>query len=272
MRGLSPRNLNYMRPFAAAWPNRQIVQEVLAQITWHDCIALLDKVKETETRLSYVRKARVEDCSRNDLAMQIERRLHERRGTAVTNFAATLPSRDHDLATQTIKDPYLFDVLVTTGPRRERQIEHAPVDDIQSFLLEFGTGFAFVGKQVLLKVVSCDFYADLLFLPPEAPRLRRLRTQGSYVRPCLRRPYEPLPLRVDDPPRHPDDEPTDGTLLCKSKDRLVVEYAQRTFCKPMGVAESETHLVESLPDELKGSLPTVAEIEAELDRRENREL
>jgi len=111
MQGLSPRNLKYMRAFAAAWPDRQIVQEVLAQITWYHNIALLDKLDDPEARLWYARKAREEGWSRNVLVMHIERRLHERQGKAVTNFPATLPPTDSDMAAQVFKDPYLFDFL-----------------------------------------------------------------------------------------------------------------------------------------------------------------
>lgn len=267
MRGLSPRNLKYMRAFAAAWSDRQIVQEVLAQITWYHNITLLEKVTDPQIRLWYTKKVREEGWSRNVLVMQIESGLHDRQGKAITNFPATLPPADSDLATQVFKDPYLFDFLGTADPQKEREVEHALVDHIQHFLMELGAGFAFVGRQVLLEVGSRDFYLDLLFY--------HLRLRRFVVVELKAVPFDPgfvgqmnLYLSaVDDLLRHPDDEPTIGLLLCKGKNRLVVEYALRGFQKPIGVAAWETQLVESLPEELKGSLPTIEEIEAELARR-----
>ena len=265
MQGLSPRNLKYMRAFAAAWPDRRIVQEVLAQITWYHCIALLDKVRDSETRLWYARKAREEGWSRNVLVMQIASRLHERTGKAITNFPATLPPEDSDLAAQVFKDPYLFDFLGAAATRTEREIEQALVDHVQRFLLELGAGFAFVGRQVLLEVGDQDFYADLLFYHLKLRRYVVVELKAVPFNAAFVGQMNLYLSAVDDLLRHADDKPTIGLLLCRSKDRLVVEYALRDFDKPMGVAEWETRLVESLPDELKGSLPSVDEIEAELN-------
>ena len=268
MRGFSPRNLKYMRTFAAAWPDRQIVQEVLAQITWYHNIALLEKVESYQTRLWYAGKARNEGWSRNVLVAQIESGLYARQGKALTNFSTALPPTDSDMAVQVFKDPYLFDFLGTAAPRTERELEQALVDHIQRFLLEIGAGFAFVGKQVLLEVGDQDFYADLLFY--------HLKLRCYVVVELKVVPFDPAFVgqlnlylsAVDDLMRHPDDKPTIGLLLCKSKNRFVVEYALRGFEKPIGVAQWETTLVNSLPDDLKGSLPTVEEIEAELLRQE----
>ena len=265
MRGLSPRNLRYMRAFAAVWPDRRIVQEVLAQITWYHCIALLDKVKDPETCLWYARRAREEGWSRNVLVMQIEAKLHERAGKAITNFPATLPPEDSDLAIQVFKDPYLFDFLGAAASRTEREIEQALVDHVQRFLLELGAGFAFVGRQVLLEVGDQDFYADLLFYHLKLRRYVVVELKSVPFNAAFVGQMNLYLSAVDDLLRHADDKPTIGLLLCKSKDRLVVEYALRGFDKPMGIAEWETRLVESLPDELKGSLPSVDEIEKELN-------
>lgn len=264
MQGLSPRNLKYMRAFAAAWPDRQIVQGVLAQTTWYHNIALLDKLNDPDARLWYARMAREEGWSRNVLVLHIERRLYERQGKAITNFPATLPSTASDMAVQVFKDPYLFDFLGTANPRREREIEQALTEHIQRFLLELGAGFAFVGRQMPLEVGDRDFYLDLLFY--------HLKLRCFVVVELKAGPFDPACVgqmnlylsAVDDLLRHPGDKPTIGLLLCKGKDRLVVEYALRDVRKPIGVAEWETRLADSLPEELKGSLPTVEELEAEL--------
>lgn len=264
MSGLSARNLKYMRAFAAAWPEPQIVQEALAQITWYHNLALLEKLNDSTVRLWYARQIVEHGWSRNVLALQIESRLHERQGMAVTNFSKSLPPSDSDMASQVFKDPYLFDFLGTADPRREREVEQALIDHIQQFLLELGSGFAFVGRQVQLEVGDQDFALDLLFY--------HLRLRCYVVIELKAVPFAPAFVgqlnlylsAVDDLLRHPDDKPTIGLLLCREKTRLVVEYALRDLNKPIGVAEWETRMVEKLPDDLKGSLPTVEEIEAEL--------
>ena len=152
-----------MRSFAAAWPNRQIVQQVAAQFPWfHNCV-LIEKIHDPQARLWYAQKTREEGWSRNVLVIQIERQLYERQGKAITNFPAAIPPPDSDMAVQVFKDPYLFDFLGTADTRREQEIEQALIDHIQRFLLEMGVGFAFVGRQVLLEVDDRDFYLDLLF-------------------------------------------------------------------------------------------------------------
>jgi predicted nuclease of restriction endonuclease-like (RecB) superfamily len=264
MQGLSPRNLKYMRTFAAAWHDRQIVQQVAAQIPWfHNCV-LLDKVKDPEARLWYARKAYEEGWSRNMLVLHIERRLHERQGKAITNFPDTLPPADSDMAAQVFKDPYLFDFLGTADPRRERELEQALMDHIQRFLLELGAGFAFVGRQVLLEVGDRDYFVDLLFYHLKLRRFVVIELKAGPFDPVYVGQMNLYLSAVDDLLRHPDDKPTIGLLLCKGKDRLVVEYALRDVQKPIGVAEWETRLVETLPEELQGSLPTVEQLEAEL--------
>ena len=152
MKGLSPRNLKYMRAFAAAWPEREFVQQAAAQIPWfHNCL-LLDRLSDPATRVWYINAALQRGWSRSILDLQIEGRAHERQGMAITNFKATLPPGESDMASHVFKDPYLFDLLGTADPRREREVEQALVDHIQPFLIELGTGFAFVGRQVPLEV------------------------------------------------------------------------------------------------------------------------
>ncbi len=264
MKGFSPRNLKYMRAFAAAWPKREIVQQAAAQIPWfHNCL-LLDRVADAATRAWYIKAAIEEGWSRNILALQIEGRAHERRGKAVTNFRVTLPPAESDLATQVFKDPYLFDFLGTADPRREREIEQALVVHIQRFLLELGTGFAFVGRQVPLEVGDQDFQIDLLFYHVKLRCYVVVELKAVPFDPAFVGQLNLYLSAADDLLRHPDDQPTIGLLLCRAKNKVVVEYALRHLKRPIGVAEWETKLVEKLPKALQGSLPTVEEIEAEL--------
>lgn len=260
--GLSPRNLKYMRALAEAWPDEAIVQQVAAQIPWfHNCI-LLDKVKEPGERLWYVQQTIQNGWSRNVLVMQIETNLHRRQGKAITNFQATLPSPQSDLAQQLLKDPYNFDFLTLAQEAQERDLVRGLLAHVQQFLLELGVGFALVGSQVPLEVGGEDFRIDLLFY--------HLKLRAYIVIDLKMTPFKPeyagkmnfYLSAVDDLLRHPDDQPTIGLILCKAKNRLVAEYAIRDIAKPLGVAEFR--YLEQLPEQLKGTLPTIEEIEAEL--------
>ena len=135
MKGFSPRNLKYMRSFAATWPDRSIVQALLAQLTWYHNIALMEKLANQEERLWYARQTLEYGWSRNILALQIEGRAIERQGKAQNNFPATLPPLDSDMASQVFKDPYLFDFLGTDAPRREKELEQGLMDHITSVRL-----------------------------------------------------------------------------------------------------------------------------------------
>lgn len=270
MSGLSARNLKYMRAFAAAWPDAAIVQRALHKLPWGVNVELLDAVKESSDRLWYAERAFAHGWSRTILTMQIKRRLHERQGKAQTNFGLTLPPAESDMAAQIFKDPYLFDMLGTADPRREAEVEQALVDHVEKFLLELGAGFAFVGRQVPLEVGESDFKVDLLFYHFKlrcfvVVELKAVPFDAGFV--------GQLNLylsAVDDLLKQPEDKPTIGLLLCRSRDKVVVEYALRHLKRPVGVAEWETELVGKLPAELRGSLPTVEEIEAELSGKPRR--
>lgn len=264
MTGLSPRNLKYMRSFAAAWPDSPIVQEALAQIPWYHHIALLEKCDNREERLWYVQQSAANGWSHNILKLHIEAGLYDRQGKAIHNFEVSLPPADSDMAAQVFKDPYLFDFLGTADPRREREVEQGLTDHIQQFLLELGAGFAFVGRQVHLEFSSTDYYLDLLFYHLKLRRYVVVELKAVPFSPGFVGTLNMYLSAVDDLLRHPDDKPSIGLLLCRSKNKLVAEYALRGFKKPIGVAEWETKLVKRLPKELKGSLPTVEEIEAEI--------
>jgi predicted nuclease of restriction endonuclease-like (RecB) superfamily len=158
MKGFSPRNLKYMRAFALAWPNREIVQMASAQLSWYHNTTLLEKVSTLELRLWYAKKAYEHGWSCPVMMFQIDAQAHLRFGKAQNNFPATLPPLDSDYATQIFKDPYLFDFLGTDAPRREKELENGLVEHVQKFLLELGQGFAFVGRQVHLELGDQDYY------------------------------------------------------------------------------------------------------------------
>lgn len=262
MKGFSPRNLKYMRAFADAWPDAEFVQEVLAQLPWYHQLALLDKLPSVETRRWYANKAIEHNWSRNVLVMQIETRLLERSGTAVTNFEISLPKPQSDLARESLKDPYRFDFLDLTDEAQEREIEHALVKHVTEFLLELGAGFAFVGRQVLLDVGGDEFFIDLLFYHLKLRCYVVIELKGGKFKPEHLGQLGFYLTAMDRQVKSEHDNPTIGLLLCKSKNKVVAEYALGDRTQPMGIAEYK--LLESLPAELQTSLPSIAQIEREL--------
>lgn len=262
MKGFSPRNLKYMRAFAEAWPDSEFVQQVAAQLPWGHNAVLLDRLDGPESRRWYAAKAIEHNWSRNVLVMQIESRLLERTGQAITNFEASLPRPQSDLARESIKDPYRFDFLGLADTAQEREIESALVNHVTEFLLELGAGFAFVGRQVLLNVGGEEFFIDLLFYHLRLRCYVVIELKGGKFKPEHLGQLSFYLTAVDAQVKHPQDAPTIGMLLCKSKNKVVAEYALRDNTQPIGVAEYQ--LVESLPAELQTSLPSIEQIEREL--------
>ncbi len=262
MRGFSPRNLKYMRAFAEAWPDEEFVQQVVAQLPWGHNAVLLDRLPGPNTRKWYAAKAIEHNWSRNILVMQIESRLLERSGKVATNFDLTLPRPQSDLARESLKDPYKLDFLGLTNEAQERVVEGALVKHITQFLLELGAGFAFVGRQVLLNVGGDEFFIDLLFYHLKLRCYVVIELKGGKFKPEHLGQLSFYLTAVDEQVKHPQDNLTIGLLLCKSKNKVVAEYALRNVNKPLGV--SEYQLVESLPAELESSLPSIAQIEREL--------
>ena len=262
MKGFSPRNLKYMRTFAEAWPNLEFVQAVLAQLPWYHQIALLDKLKTEEDRRWYAQKAITHNWSRNILVMQIESNLIARQGNAVTNFEQRLPKPDSDLARESIKDPYRFDFLGLTDEAQERTIENALVQHVTQFLLELGAGFAFVGRQVLLQVGEEEFFIDLLFYHLKLRCYVVIELKAGKFKPEHLGQLGFYMTAVDRQIKAEQDTATIGLLLCKSKDKVVAEYALGDKTQPMSIAEYK--LQEALPEALESNLPSIEQIEREL--------
>jgi predicted nuclease of restriction endonuclease-like (RecB) superfamily len=263
MKGFSARNLKYMRTFAEVYPDEQIVQQTAALIPWfHNCV-ILDKVKNNFEREWYVQKTIENGWSRNILVHQIESGLYHRQGKATTNFENTLPKPQSELAQQLLKDPYNFDFLSLGKEALERDLEKALIKHIRDFLLELGVGFAFVGSQYHLEVGNQDFYIDLLFYHLHLRCYVVIDLKIEDFKPEFSGKMSFYVSAVDDLLRHPDDRPTIGIILCKTKNQTIVEYALREMNKPIGV--STYQLRDTLPEQLQGSLPTIEQLEAELE-------
>jgi predicted nuclease of restriction endonuclease-like (RecB) superfamily len=262
MKGFSPRNLKYMRMFAREYPDREFVQAALAQITWYHNITLLTKVKASKARFFYATHAAKNGWSTSVMVHQIESDLFNRQGKAVTNFPQALSAPHSQMAQHVLKDPYNLDFLTVTEHVHERDIERQLVEHIKRFLLELGVGFAFVGNQYRIELPSTDIYLDLLFFHL---RLRSYIVVDLKARQFMAEDAGKMNMylsAVDDKLRHETDNPSIGLIICKSKDRLLAEYALRDMGKPIGV--SSYQLTRSLPRDIRSSLPTIEQIESEL--------
>ena len=262
MKGFSRANLMYMRAFAEAWPDAEIVQQAVGQLPWGHNLVLLSRLKDPQQRLAYAQSAIKNGWSRNVLNIHIETRLLERTGKAISNFDVSLPQPQSDLARESLKDPYRLDFLGLGKEAGERAIENALVKHVTEFLLELGAGFAFVGRQVLLDVGGDEFFIDLLFYHLKLRCYVVIELKGGKFKPEHLGQLGFYLTAVDRQVKNEHDNPTIGLLLCKSKNKVVAEYALGDKTQPMGIAEYK--LLESLPAELQTSLPSIELIEREL--------
>jgi len=261
LRGFSRANLLYMRSFAEAWPDPAIVQRVVGQLPWGQNIELLAKLKAPEDRLWYAEAALEHGWSRPVLAAQIQTRLRDRKGQAITNFGTALPPAASDLAQQILKDPYQFDFLSLTESTKERELERALVLRVKDLLLEMGKGFTFIGSQHHLEVGGQDWFVDLLFYHRRLRCLIAVDLKIGAFQPEHAGKMNFYLAALDDQDREPGDNPSIGLILCRERNRVVVEYALRSVSSPIGVAEYKLLLAEALPAALAEALPTAKEIE-----------
>jgi len=262
MTGISARNLKYMRAFAEAWPAREIVQQLVAQLPWGHNTLLLQEVKSPIEREWYARQAIENGWSRSVLSHQIDSRLFARQGRALTNFTRTLPAAQSDLAQQLIKDPYSFEFLSLRPDLLERDLQRGLIDHLRALILELGKGFAFVGSQYPIQVGDQDYFIDLLFYHFRLRCFVVIELKVEGFKPEFAGKMNFYLSAVDDLLRHPDDQPSIGIILCKGRNEIVVEYALRDSSKPMGVAQYR--LSAALPERLKRDLPTPEDLEHEL--------
>jgi predicted nuclease of restriction endonuclease-like (RecB) superfamily len=263
IKGFSRSNLLYMRAFAQSFPDETVIQAVMGQITWYHNIALLDKLKANEERLWYAQKTIEHGWSRSALVHQIESGLHQRIGNAVNNFDHTLPQSQSDLARQILKSPYNFEFLELAEAAQERDFERALVDRIRDFLLELGVGFSFLGSQYSLEIGGKEYKLDLLFYHVKLHCYVVIDLKMVEFEPEFSGKMSFYIAAVDDLLRSEMDNPTIGIVLCKSKNKATVEYALRYIQHPVGVATYR--LKDTLPEPLQRSLPSIEQLEMELN-------
>ena len=272
-RGFSKRNLELVRQWHLFWldapvgkqPSALIAKQPVAQtlcIPWGHNLAILAKCKQHDEALYYAQATQTYGWSRSVLVHQIESGLWQREGKAITNFEQTLPAAQSDLAVQMLKDPYKFDFLSLTKEHTERELETDLIAHITQFLLELGAGFAYIGRQVPLQVGEREFFLDLLFYHTRLHCHVVVELKTVDFEPEFAGKLNFYIKAVDEQLRGEGDQPTIGLLLCKSKDRLVAEYALSDIQKPMGL--STYTLSHTLPEALRDKLPSIEAIEREL--------
>ncbi len=269
--GFSRTNIGRMRAFYLAY---QIYPQSVGKfgelpifrIPWGHNIAIIENVKDVNARLWYVNMTIEEGWSRDELIGSIKRNWFKRYSKAITNFEARLPSPHSHLAQQILKDPLHFDFLEIRDEHDERELEDGLLDHIEKFMRELGHGFTFYGRQVSIEVGGKDFFIDLLFYHVRLRCYFVIELKATDFRPEFVGKMNFYLTAVDKLLKHETDNPSIGLLICKRKNDFIAEYALQDIRKPMGVVGYETKIVEALPQKLQGKLPTVTEIEQELNR------
>ena len=273
MKGFSLSNLKYIKQWYLFYSGGRLIGQqlvgqmteqpvsLITQIPWGHNIVIISKCKNIKEALFYVKNTLDHNWSRDVLVHQIESGLYKREGRSLTNFALTLPKPHSDLAQQTLKNPYIFDFLSLRKDYDERDLEKALLSHVTQFLLELGAGFSFIGRQTPIRVGTKDFFIDLLFYHARLHCYVVVELKTGDFEPANAGQLNFYIKAVDSQLRKDGDNPTIGLLLCKSREKLVAEYALSDIHKPIGV--SEYKLTHKLPKELKSSLPTIEEIEKE---------
>ncbi|MEM1279127.1 MAG: PDDEXK nuclease domain-containing protein [Cyanobacteria bacterium P01_H01_bin.152] len=264
LKGFSPRNLKYMRAFAEAYPDKQIVLRVIAQIPWGHNQSLLNKLKDSEQRLWYAQQAYENGWSRPILEAQIEADLYRHKVGVVNNFSKTLPPPQSDLAYQILKDPYNFNFLTIAEGAKERDFKRALVTHMRDFLLELGVGFSFVRQNYRIDIGGEEFQIDMLFYHLKLRCFIVIQLEMGTFRPEQSGLMNFYLSAIDDQERGPEDQPTIGIILCKTKDRTIAEYSLRYLSRPIAVAEHRFPNLLPTPEQLELELKNaVQELEGE---------
>ncbi|MDE1480515.1 PDDEXK nuclease domain-containing protein [Xenorhabdus bovienii] len=239
-----------------------IVPQPVAQLPWGHNILLIERIKDQTERFWYAEQVQIQGWSRDSLIQMIKSNVYARQGSAISNFQNRLSISQSELVQQTLKDPYIFDFLTLSEPFKERELEMELLKHLEKFLLELGEGFAFVGRQYPITVSDQDYYIDLLFYHLTLRAFVVIELKRGEFKPEYAGKMNFYCSVVDEKLRHATDQPTIGLILCQTKDRILAEYALRGIQKPIGVSDYE--LTRALPEDLKSSLPSIEELEAEL--------
>ena len=289
--GYSKRNLGYMKSFASAYPDfpilqvplaklkelpilqatlakleeegKEFVQVPLAQISWYHHISLLPKVKDIAQRAYYITETAQNGWGRDVMLLQIDNGYIHAKGHAINNFEQTLPSPQSDLARYIFKDPYNFSFIGTVALQNELDIEKSLTSKITDFLLEMGRGFAYIGRQYHISVDGDDYYIDLLMYHLKLHCYVVVELKAVEFKPEFVSKLNFYISAVDDYVKAPEDKPTIGLLLCRTKSNKKAEFSLRGITQPMGIAQYET---EKLFADVASALPQIEEIEKSMEK------
>lgn len=289
-RGYSVRNLRYMKRFASAYPDfpilqvplaelkelpilqatlaelenegKEFVQVPLAQISWYHHISLLPKVKDEAERAYYITETSQNGWSRDVMLLQIDNGYIHAKGHAINNFEQTLPPPQSDLARYIFKDPYNFSFIGTVALQNELDIEKSLTSKITDFLLEMGRGFAYIGRQYHISVDGDDYYIDLLMYHLKLHCYVVVELKAVEFKPEFVSKLNFYISAVDDLVKSPEDKPTIGLLLCRTKSNKKAEFSLRGITQPMGIAQYET---EKLFADVASALPQIENLENSMD-------
>ncbi|HPS31007.1 MAG TPA: PDDEXK nuclease domain-containing protein [bacterium] len=278
IKGFSERNIGYMIRFAREYGDSEILQlpvaklenksaqirKLIVSLTWSHNIILIEKVKDLKIRSWYMEKTIMNGWSKETLALMIKSKLYERDGKSVNNFDESLPIEHSESLKNILKDPYVFDFMTLSGTYKERELETGLIRHLEKFLIELGQGFAFVGRQFHFEVDEKDFYIDLLFYHLKLRSFIVIELKKGEFKPEYAGKINFYCNIVDDKLKQETDNPTIGLILCQNKNKIMAEYSVRGINNPIGVSEYE--LMQALPADLKSSLPTIEEIEKELQK------
>jgi predicted nuclease of restriction endonuclease-like (RecB) superfamily len=262
-KGFSRSNLFSMRKFYEFYSDNNFsdenIQQLVGQIPWGHNVLIITKANNIDEALFYLKKTIENNWSRSVLMHQIELNFYNRQGKAITNFKHTLPAPNSELALETLKDPYKFDFLTLQEKAIEKDIEAQLVKHITSFLLELGKGFSFVGQQVPISIDNQDYYIDLLFYHIKLKCYVVIELKAIEFKAEFAGKMNLYLSAVDETLKSENENPSIGILLCKSKSKIVAEYALRGMTQPIGIAEYD--LSKAIPKQIKTELPTIEEIE-----------
>jgi predicted nuclease of restriction endonuclease-like (RecB) superfamily len=273
MGGFSAKNLRYCRAFYNFYLDFSIWQQLVAKLKiagnqlfnlpWGHHVMIIQKIKNHNAALFYINQTIENNWSRAVLEYQIETNLYQRQGKAITNFKTTMPEIDSDLANALLKDSYNFEFLTLSGKVKELELEQKLIDNITHFLLELGKGFAYLGRQFEINVGGEIFKTDLLFYHTKLKCYVVIELKVTKFKPEYVGKLNFYITAIDRLVKDNTDKPTIGILLCKSKNNVVVDFALHDINKPLGVSE---YTYKQLPENLKNSLPSVEQIENELNK------
>ena len=263
MKSFSTRNMKRMLRFYKEYSDEfSKVPLLVAQIPWTHNIILIEKIKDKKLRYWYIQKVLENGWSKDVMSLMIKSELHKREGSLVSNFQNVLPSNESDLVQQSFKDPYRFDFLTITEPFKERELENSLIKNMENFLIELGSGFAFVGRQYKLEVGDDDFYIDLLFYHLKLRCFIVVELKKGKFKPEYSGQVNFYCSAIDSVLAQESDNATIGLILCQEKNEIVAEYSLRNMSQPIGISQYE--LLEVLPEEFESSLPSIQMIENEL--------